>query len=220
MRMFHKVAAAAALLGVLSGPALAQTSNIGVTGGVNTLGSGTQAFIQAGIQSFVKTYKYSSIGNVPAAAHTDLLTLTGSATKTIRLMKIVVGGENSAGASQRGVQIIRRSTADTGGTSTVPVGLARDTANSAASGALALYTVAPTGLGTAVGTLDSCRLLLNAAGTVPDSCSFTYGVNNDQPVVLRGVLDSIAINFLTTGQGIISAATTDFIDLDIEWTEE
>ena len=198
-----------------------QSSTITCTAaGCNTLGGQSLTFIQAGIQSFVKTYKYSAIGVVPAATATDLLTITGSASKTVRVMKIAVSGQNTAGASQRGVQIIRRSTADTTGTSTAPVPVSRDTTNTAATATLALYTVNPGALGTAVGTLDTCRLLLNAVATVPDICTFTYGVNNDQATVLRGTLDILAINFLGTGNGVVAAAATDFIDLDVEFTEE
>lgn len=207
--------AALALIGALTG-AVAQTSNPSNC----TLAGCQQSWTQNGIQSFVRTYKYSSIGNVPVATATDLFTISGAAGKTIRITKIVVGGENSSAAAQRGVQIIRRSAANTGGASTAPTPLARDTNNAAATATLALYTANPAGLGTAVGTIDSCRLLLNAAGTQPDVCAFTYGVNDDQLTVLRGATDILAINFLGTGNGVVATATSDFIDIDIEWTEE
>jgi hypothetical protein len=190
---------------------------------VNTVPAPSTVWVQAGIESRVKTYKYSSLGNVPAATATDLLTITGSTTKTVRVQKIVVGGGNSAALALRGVQIIRRSTADTTGTSTAPTPLSRDTTNSTASATLALYTVNPGALGTAVGTIDSCRLTLILTTTpvsLPDVCSFTYGVNNDQMSILRGTLDILAINFLGAAAGVTATAATDFIDLDIEWAEE
>jgi hypothetical protein len=222
MRTFYKpligFAALAALVTGFGLVANGQVSNCPAAG--CTLAGSQQAFIQSGIQSFVKTYKYSAIGVVPAATQTDLFTISGSASKTVRVVRVLVSGGTSSTASQRGVQIIRRSAADTGGTPSVPVGVSRDTTNSTATAALALFAAVPTPLGTTVGTLDACRLVLNPPATVPDICAFSYGTNNDQTTTLRGVSDFLAINFLGTANGVVATATTDFIDLDVMWTEE
>jgi hypothetical protein len=173
-----------------------------------------------GIQSFVRTYKYSSLGNTPAATPTDLFTITGSATKTVRVTKIVISGLATA-AGQLNPLIIRRSSADSGGTSTAPALLPRDSVNSTTSGTaatatLALYTANPASLGTTVGTLDSCRLFLQvAAGGSPDVCVFSYGTNDDQLTVLRGTTDILAINFAGA-----AVPTNGVIDIDVELTEE
>lgn len=211
MRNFLSAALIAALAFFgLSAAAFAQSSNPNCT-----LAGCTSSYSQNGIQSFVKTYKYSSLGNTPAATPTDIFTITGSASKTIRVTKIVVGGLATT-AGQLNPLIIRRSTANSGGTSTAPTPLARDTLNSAATATLALYTANPASLGTTVGTLDSCRLFLQTAtGGAPDVCAFTYGVNDDQLVTLRGTTDSLSINF--AGAAVPAGGIVDF---DVEWTEE
>jgi hypothetical protein len=196
-----------------AGILLAQSSNPNCT-----LAGCTSSYSQNGIQSFVKTYKYSSLGNVPAATPTDVLTISGSATKTVRVAKIVVGGLMTATGGQLNPLIVRRSAANTGGTSTTPAILPRDTNNSAATAVVTLYTANPASLGTTVGTLDSCRLVLepNGSTTVPDICAFTYGVNNDQMIALRGVTDILAINF--AGAALPGAGSV--LDFDVEFTEE
>jgi hypothetical protein len=52
------------------------------------------------------TYCYASQANTPAATPTDILTITGSATKTIRITRIAIGGiairdDNDGGARCR-----------------------------------------------------------------------------------------------------------------------
>jgi hypothetical protein len=203
--------AALVFVASLGAAALAQTSNPSNC----TLSGCQQSWTQNGIQSFVRTYKYSSLGNTPAATPTDLFTIAGAAGKTIRITKIVIGGAATT-AGQLNPLIIRRSVVDTGGTSTNPAAQSRDINNVAAAATLTLYTVSPTGLGTTVGTLDSCRLYLQVAATgAPDVCAFTYGVNDDQLLVLRGATDVLALNF--AGATVPTAGT---IDIDVEWTEE
>lgn len=210
MKLFRNALVAALALFISAGAAFAQTSNPSNC----TLSGCQQSWTQNGIQSFVRTYKYSSLGNTPAATPTDLFTIAGAAGKVIRVTKIVVGG--SAGtAGDLNPLIIRRSAVDTGGTSTNPAAQSRDTANAAASATLTLYTVNPAGLGTTVGTQDSCRLLLNLVTAAPDVCSFTYGINDDQLLVLRSATDVLAINFAGA-----AVPATGAVDLDVEWTEE
>lgn len=203
----------------LSGSAFAQSSNSGGSGGGNPTGatySGqVQDWNQNGIQSFVKTYKYSSLSNTPAATPTDIFSIAGSATKTIRISRIVVGGLATT-AGDLNPLLIRRSAPDTGGTCTSQASniMVRDTNNSTATATLSLCTANPT-TGTTVGTLDSCRLSLQLATATPDVCVFAAGTSNDQMTVLRGVNDVLAINF--AGAAVPAGGV---IDLDVEWTEE
>ena len=216
-RIFRSAVAGFGFLFALASGALAQVSTPSVLG-PNTTGCTyagcALSYTQNGVQSFVKTYKYSSLGNTPAATPTDIFTIAGSASKTIRITKIVVGGLATT-AGQLNPLIIRRSAAGTGGTSSNPTAQSRDINNSAATATLTLYTANPT-VGTGVGTLDSCRLFLQTAtGGAPDICAFTYGVNDDQLTVLRGTTDILAINFNGA-----TVPTGGIVDLDVEWTEE
>ena len=192
-----------------AGVAFAQSSN---TSGLISPPPGA-VWTQAGIESQLKTYKYSSLGNTPAATPTDIFTITGSASKTIRITKIVVSGLATT-AGQLNPLLVRRSAANTGGTSTAPTPLKRDTNDAAASATLALYTANPT-VGTAVGTLDSCRLFLALATATPYACRFEFGVNNDKMLILRGTSDILAINF--AGAAVPAGG---IVDIDVEWVEE
>src|SRR6185312_10014748 len=56
------------------------------------------------------TYRYSVLGFSPVATPTDVLEIKGSATKTLRIRCIRVGGVATA-AGNMPVQLVRRSTA-------------------------------------------------------------------------------------------------------------
>lgn len=212
-----RLLALAVALAVMPAGALAQTSPPSNTN--CTLAACNLGWAQNGIQSFVHTYKVSLSNQAVAATPTDILTITGSSTKTLRITKIVLaGGSTAAGSIQTAV--IRRGALDTGGTATNPAIAARDTHNATLLGGIVtLYSANPTlgsTAGAGAGTLDTCRLFLNTAtGASPDVCAFTYGINNDQLTVIRGATDQIAVNL----QGsTLPAGTT--IDIDVEYTEE
>jgi hypothetical protein len=214
MKSMQACLAALALLAVSALPALAQTTYPPAAG--CTLAGCTLSYTANGIQSQVKTYKYTSLGNTPAATPTDIFTISGSASKTIRITKIVVGGAASTAGDLNPI-IVHRSTANTGGSPTNPTPVPRDAiADSTATATLALYTANPATTGTVAGNWDSCRLFLQVTTTgAPDVCSFTYGVNDDQLPVLHGAGDYLAINF--AGATLPSGA---IVDIDVEWTED
>src|SRR5450631_3313744 len=60
------------------------------------------------------TYSAGFIGLVPAAATTDLLCIAGSATKTVQVQIIKIGGSGTAISVP--VTLVKRVSADTGGT--------------------------------------------------------------------------------------------------------
>ncbi len=208
-RRFTAAALAAFLLALTPAVAPAQSSNPNCT-----LAGCVQNYTQNGIQSFVKTYSFSKLGVSPSAFQ-DILVLQGSATKTIRVTKIVVTGGTATAAGFLNPLIIRESALGAGGTSSTQTAAARDTTNSAATGTLTLYTATPAA-GTVVSTMDSCRLFfaISTSPATPDVCAFTYGINNDQMPTLRGTGDFIAVNF----GGVTQAGAV--ADLFIEWTEE
>lgn len=160
------------------------------------------------------TYRYFSSDNTPAATPTDVFTITGSASKTIRIKKIVLGGK--AGTAGHFVWLlIRRSTANTGGTSTAPAGLKHDTNDPTAAATLALYTVNASPLGTTVGTVRGGRLFHNLATAQPDRLVWDFSTNQDKALILRGATDILAIN---GAGGTLPASAT--LDIEIEWEED
>lgn len=157
-------------------------------------------------------FRYASIGNTPAATPTDVLTLTGSATKTIRVRRIWVSGlAGTAGLLTP--RLVRRAAANTGGTSTAPTPMKMDTADAAATGVLALYTANPT-INSTVGTLGARALFLNLATAGKDAVEWEFPGTYHRGLVLRGALDILAVNF--AGAAVPAGGLLDF---ELEWTE-
>jgi hypothetical protein len=163
----------------------------------------------------VATYRYEAVGITPAATPTDIFTLQGSASKVIKVKRVIVSGEATA-AAQVVANLVRRSTANTAGTSTAPVIAQSDNADAAPFGAIKLYSVNPTALGTVVATIISRRVGLNPNSALPASAiELSFGVRNDKPIILRGATDFLAINLAGAA---LPAGTK--LDIAIEWTEE
>jgi hypothetical protein len=160
------------------------------------------------------TYHYFSAGNTPAATPTDVLTITGSATKTVRIKKIVLSGLATT-AGQYVWLIVRRSSANTGGTSTAPTPLKHDVNDPAATATLTLYTVNPGAIGTQIGTVRGGRLFHNVTTAQNDRLVFDFSTNQDKALILRGTSDIIAIN----GNSVaLPAGAT--LDVEISWEED
>lgn len=161
---------------------------------------------------FERCYSYSSSANTPAAAPTDVLVLQGSASKLIRVRKIMVSGLATT-AGQLVCNLIRRSAANTGGTSTTPAGVSLHPGNGTATGVVWLYTANPSALGSAVGTLLSFRVNMGVATAIGPQVQFDF--RGTQGIVLRGTSDYLAFNF---GGGTVPAGGV--LDFNIIWSEE
>ena len=173
-------------------------------------------WVQGGIASNVKTYRLSAAASTWATSG-EFFQMAGSATKTVRIQKITVGGAATAAV---GTPIIvkRESSAISGGTCSAQTSniALLDTANSASTvgTTMNLCTAAPTA-GTAVNVIDNCRLnVQTVASGQPDICVFSFGTNNDQPLRLTGTSDFIGI------QNTVSFGTAGVLDITVEWTEE
>jgi hypothetical protein len=161
----------------------------------------------------------------PAATASDIITITGSATKTIILVSLKLTTTNSAAGSQQ-YAVIKRSALDTTGTFVAASAVPMDRNSIAATATVGHYTANPGGLGTAVGTINTLRLPSPAA--VPGSFG---GVSRDgfellplqqdahpaqyvQPVILRGAAENIAVNF--AGAALVAGQTHAYT---VIWTE-
>lgn len=168
------------------------------------------------------TYSAAKVGLVPASSATDIFTITGSATKTVRVTRIeVVGTTTSATPAALDIVLLKRSAADTSGTSTAPTIVPHDSNDAAATSVVAAYTANPT-VGTLVGNLRNQKLMLTlgtyTATDFPPVDRVTWEFGNRpgaQCIVLRGVGDVLAINL-----GGVTATATASVDLAIEFTEE
>lgn len=162
----------------------------------------------------------------PAATPTDLVIIEGSATKTIRIISMAIGTTNTAAGSQQ-FFLIKRSTADTTGTfvsagTPVPV----DSNNSAATAnRVGHFTANPGALGTAVGTINTVRVGTPVA--IPatwagirenadvEMIPWMNGSFLDQPITLRGVAQTLAVNF--NGVALVAGQTHTY---RVVWMEE
>lgn len=165
-------------------------------------------------ESSVKaTYGTSIVNLATAASATDVFTLTGSASKTIKIIEIGLSGSTAA-ANNLSISLIKRSAANTAGTSTTPTVVPFDSTNAAATGVVRAYTANPSALGAAVGTIKSYKILIDST-TINSTCLITQdGATPSQPIVLRGTSELLAINFNAT------TVITPVFCLYITWTEE
>lgn len=161
------------------------------------------------------TYSVSITNVAAAGSATDVFTITGVSNKTVHINRIFVSGIATA-ASAAMVTVVKRSTANSGGTSVSPFAIVPlDSASGAAGASVVAYTANPT-LGTLVGTVDCVRATFTTtAGAIPNVPTvFNYGTTNNQSLILRGTSQQVSVNL--SGQSITGLT----LDLKIEWTED
>lgn len=157
---------------------------------------------------------YSATGFfTPAAAPTDICSLSGSATKTVKVRRILLGGRSVAVITEA-VSVLKRSTAYTSGLGTQPTKVPYDSANAASTvGTVEIWTSAPVA-GTLVGRLTETWVTwANATTGVGLPLTVIYGALG-QPIVLRGVAQQVAVNL----EGELGGTGT--LTCFFEWTEE
>jgi hypothetical protein len=159
------------------------------------------------------TYRYSSTGNTLAATPTDVLTLVGSATTTVRVKRIAVSGLCTGGDSTQNIQLIKRTAANTAGTATSGTVCKHDSSDAAATAVPTLYTANPSSLG--AGVQCGCLALnLGAAGSA-GTVEWNFANRMDKAIVLRGVAQCLAINL---GGTALAAGTV--LNYEMEWEED
>lgn len=165
------------------------------------------------VQDYEKSAKtYSATVNVAAAASaTDIATITGSASTTVYVTKVIVSGiQTTAGMAD--VLLIKRSAANTGGTSGAGTAVPNDANDAAASATVLGYTANPTP-GAAVGTV---RRNYQAVGGVTSVVNpvvvYEFG-DKGRPLILRGIAQVLAVNL----NAVTLAGGT--FDVTFEWFE-
>ena len=193
----------------------AQGSN-GLYVGANADGS----VMALSTNGFRSTYAYRwADASITQANPTDVMTLTGSATKVVRITKVGVSGKATA-ASLVDLYLGKRSTADTGGTVVAGVTPSKyDSLDPDATAVVTLYTANPT-LGTTSGGFEGDIIYLPAIVTPagePSHWERQYGASGGgaKCPVLRGVNEQ----FVFSLNGINAPAGNNFY-FYIEWTED
>ena len=162
------------------------------------------------------SYHAAIVSLTPATSASDIVTICGSATKTIAVTDIVLNGQASA-ASSKFVQLALRSTADAGGTSTTITGVPSDSSDQTATATVTQYTANPT-TGTLVGYVRSSVLSLAAITTIGiPQIEWQFGAqsrNFEKEIILRG-----ANQCLTIHGGGATFPTGSVLFGSISWTE-
>ena len=157
-----------------------------------------------------------------ASGATDVLVISPDSTpsKIIGVRRILLSATIASTAADQLVKLIRRITLDTGGTSTVPTGVPRDSGHAAATAVLAAYTANPAALGTVHssgaatpdGVMAIRRMAASVAGgtAIPQTVDFDF---RDAPIILRLATSQLCVNLLATSQDLAN------LDAYIEWDE-
>jgi predicted outer membrane repeat protein len=163
-----------------------------VTSGTTaTLQTDSRGAVKAIIESDVLTYS-AAANIVPAATATDVFTLTGQGTRITRIRQIILSFDATAATSDVKVSLIKRSTANTGGTSSAVTAVPHDSTNAAALSTVLAYTANPGALGTTVGNIETIFMGADAAN---ENAIFQYGGSTgDQSIVLRSTSEVLAVN--------------------------
>jgi len=176
---------------------------------LNELG---QLWITGARETGRRTYSAAVRGIVPAASATDIFAIKGSDTATIRVLKIVIMGTATA-AGMADILGIKRSTANTGGTSATATNVPYDSNDAAATATVQSWTANPT-LGTAVGNIRANKYIMPAA-TNPTIIApeLSWKFEHGKPLYLRGSNEQLAVNL--NGQTITGGS----YNIAVEWEE-
>jgi hypothetical protein len=163
------------------------------------------------------TYSASVANIATVSGATDVFTIFGSASKTVRVLFVEIYG-TAATAVAVPVSLIRRSATNTAGTSTSVTAALHDTLlNPAATSTVLSYTANPTGLGAAAGTVKNIKLYFPTTANSPSGIQYLFGgaqFPGGQGIVLRGTTQGLCVNFNST------AITTASVSMSFMFTEE
>lgn len=158
------------------------------------------------------TYRSAASFSPAATAATDIFTITGSASKTCSVTHVQLSCTATVAAASD-VIILKRSTADTAGTSGAVTAVPLDSNSAAGSCTVLSYTANPT-TGSLVGNVSIDKAAISTATGAPQSLIDDFGIRETQPLILRGTSQVAAVNL----NGATLAGLS--CDIEIEWTEQ
>lgn len=171
--------------------------------------------------STVPTYRASATFTPFATAALALVTVIGSASKTVRIRRVLIGGVATALADTL-FRATKVSVIGTGGTAVAPTIAKMDSAAAAATAVVQHYTTAAQSTGTVTSALSHWRQFI-ATVTTPATAytNPTYQVFPEcgiggQAIVLRGTSEMFQIENLNAGN--LGAGTV--LEYVVEWVED
>lgn len=167
------------------------------------------------VTGFDNTYSAAISGHTFAASPTDIFTIRGSNTKTIRILRVIFSSSKNT-AANLGIVFLKRSTDNTGGTFTTLTNTPRDSLSPAASAEVRAYTANPAALGTLLGNVYATRYYFSSGtglGFGEIGVDFEHDLGG--PVILRGDNEIFSINLLGTGVTVAG----NLCEIAVDWTE-
>jgi hypothetical protein len=168
---------------------------------------------------------YRAAGNfTPQATNAvTVLTIQGSATKTVRIKRIGLSGVSTA-IGQNVFQLLKTSALGAGGTPVTPTATPLDSASPAATAVVTHYTASLKATGTAIGgplsmaNVTTCVTAVPATGVVPAQTTLfpEFGAPIGQAIVLRGAAQYLEV------QNVLAAnlAAGTVLCYTVEWEED
>lgn len=167
-----------------------------------------------GTYSFGYYYTYNGVALdiTLASSPTDVACISGSATRTVIVKSINISGFTSGTDAVGHGHLLKRDTANSGGTSTTPTIVPSDTQNPPATAVLRAYTANPT-LGNLVGQVYASFIAYNSTsggGLAPTPLLNSSGNEGLQGLILRGTNENLCLNLggTTITGGSLSATFT------------
>lgn len=175
------------------------------------------AVAAAALDGYKATYAAAFVAqSAGTAATTDIFTIFGSASKTIRVLQIGISGTVATTALYADALLQVASAAPTGGTATTLTNVPYDSNDAAGTAVVKFYTATPTAA-SYVGKIGSQKIFLPLTGTVtlPDQALFTFGGLPGRCPVLRGTSQGLSLSF-----NALTPANANSLDGFVIWTEE
>jgi hypothetical protein len=156
------------------------------------------------------TTSYHASKKFAASSTTDNAVMPGNATNTVLVTRVLVTCTETT-AGNISVELLKRSAADTAGTSAAITAIPDDANYASAVSAPLSYTGTGPSVGTPVGDLDNAQIGCMAAATA--SPNDIYVFSPAKPIVLRGTAQQIAVN---VGNAAITGGN---VTVTFEWME-
>lgn len=189
------------------------SGNVQDVNGNSPLYNSDGSFSNAPVDGKKATYSATATGLATLGSAGILATLTGSASKKLRLTRIEISGLATSATTLEFV-LNKYSTAATGGTAgTAPTVVPLDSSDAAAAGAVAVYTAAPTA-GTLVGAVRAAKINLGTSAAAGQFIAWDFGNRpGEKAILLNGAAQQLGLTTSATASG-------SSVDVNFIWTEE
>lgn len=184
---------------------------IGATASIGTVLDTTTALPSAAASTF-GLFMAASAPFTPGATPQDVFTITGSATRVVSVMRMALTTVQTT-AGMNAWSVLKRSTANSGGTSATVAAIPIDSSYPAATAVIRQYTANPTA-GTSLGALWTGRVASPVPASAPGDVSATLFRDASTTIQLLNATEVLSWNF--GGAALPSGLS---VQASVWWTE-